>query len=111
VGVERLLGALAETDVIDAFIEEQLGELLAEDARRRGVLLDTLSAYLRHWGSKTETAKALHLQRQSLYQRLAKISDVLGAIPAGSARRGSLAIAVELEAARRRTTMRERDRT
>lgn len=105
VGVERLLGALAETDVIDAFIEEQLGELLAEDARRRGVLLDTLSAYLRHWGSKTETAKALHLQRQSLYQRLAKISDVLGAIPAGSARLGSLAIAVELEAARRRTTM------
>lgn len=105
VSVERLLGALAETDVLDAFIEEQLGELLTEDARRRGVLLDTLSAYLRHWGSKTETAKALHLQRQSLYQRLAKIFDVLGEIPPGSARLGSLVIAVELEAARRRTKM------
>ena len=105
VSVERLLGALAETDALDAFIEEQIGDLLREDSRRRGVLLDTLSAYLRHWGSKTETAKALHLQRQSLYQRLAKIFDVLGEIPPGSPRLGSLVIAVELEAARRRTKM------
>ncbi len=101
--VERLLAALGGTDAVDAFIEEQLGELLREDTRGHGVLLDTLSAYLRHWGSKTETARALHLQRQSLYQRLAKIFDTLGDIPPGSARLGSLIIAVELEAARRRT--------
>lgn len=100
-GVERLLTALAGTDAVDAFIEEQLGELLRDDARRQGALLETLSAYLRHWGSKTETASALHLQRQSLYQRLAKIFDLLGEIPPGSARLGSLIVAVELEAARR----------
>ncbi len=103
-GVERLLAALAGTDAVDAFIEEQVGELLRQDAH--GALLDTLSAYLRHWGNKTETASALHLQRQSLYQRLAKIFDTLGEIPPGSARLGSLIVAVELVAARRRARRR-----
>ena len=53
-------------------------------------------------GRKTDTAAALHLQRQSLYQRLDRIFDALGNPQPGSSRWGAVALAVELEAARRR---------
>lgn len=100
--VERLIAALDRTDIINEFVREQLGDLLDLDARTHGTALDTLATYLRHTGNKTETAQALHIQRQSLYQRLDRIFDVLGGVGPGSARMGSLLIAVELEAARHR---------
>jgi len=101
---ERLLVNLDRTEAINDFIQEQLSELLELDGRKQGALVETLSTLMRHTGNKTETARALYLQRQGLYQRLAKISEVLGDIPPGSARAGSLMIAVELEMARRPTT-------
>lgn len=103
VSTERLLVALDNPDPVSEFIDEQLGELLALDTRKGGGMIDTLSTYLLHWGSKTDTAKALHLHRQSLYQRLDRIFNVLGEIPQGSPRLASLMIAVELETARRRS--------
>ena len=96
---ERLLLALDKTAVINEFIEEQLGSLIRADRARGSELLITLNAYIRHWGRKTDTAAALHLQRQSLYQRLDKIFDLLGDLPAGSPRLGAVIIAAEFEAA------------
>ncbi|WP_219417222.1 PucR family transcriptional regulator [Pseudonocardia nigra] len=101
-GVERLLLALGEPTVIDQFIDEQLGPLIELDRDRGSDLVDTLIAYVRHLGRKTDTAAALHLQRQSLYQRLEKIFAALGDAPSGSPQLGSLLVAAELEAARRR---------
>ena len=100
VGVERLVVELDRHRVLAEFIDEQLGDLREAD-RGRGVLFSTLHAYLRQWGSKTATAEAMHLQRQSLYQRLERIFAVIGDVPAGSPRLGALLVAVELEAARR----------
>ena len=57
--------------------------------------------YLRHSGQKTDAAAALHLQRQSLYQRLDRIMVALGRPVPGSSRWGAVALAVELEVARR----------
>jgi PucR family transcriptional regulator, purine catabolism regulatory protein len=99
--VERLLLALDKPAVIDEFVEEQLGSLIRADRARGSELVTTLSAYIRHWGRKTDTAAALHLQRQSLYQRLERIFDLLGELPAGSPRLGGLLIAAEFEAARK----------
>ncbi len=100
--IERLLVAIAAPDLVAAYIDEQLGDLLELDERKVRALFETLATYLRHSGNKTETATALHLQRQSLYQRLEKIFELLGDVPPGSARLGGLMVAVELESARRR---------
>ena len=91
----------ADTRVVDAFITEQIGDLLAGDTRLE--LFTTLHAYLKNWANKTDTAAELHLQRQSLYQRLTKVLAVLGDPPPESGRWPGIRMAVELEHARRRT--------
>ena len=45
---------------------------------RTRVLLETLEAYLAAGGRKAEAARALHLERQSLYLRLHRIEELLG---------------------------------
>lgn len=100
-GVPRFLRELGRPELVTSFVDEQLGDLLELDRRRHGQLFETLAMYLRQAGRKTDTAAALHLQRQSLYQRLDRIFDALGNPQPGSSRWGAVALAVELEAARR----------
>ena len=76
-GVTDLLHDLRETPELDAFVDEQLGPLLSGPARHR-VLLETLEAYLAAGGRKAQAARALHLERQSLYLRLHRIEELLG---------------------------------
>ena len=45
---------------------------------RSRALLETLEAYLAAGGRKAEAARALHLERQSLYLRLRRIEETLG---------------------------------
>jgi purine catabolism regulator len=99
--VPRLVHAVRDDGVLSAFVDDVLGELVAHDRRRGTALFTTLAVYLRHGTSKTETAKALHLQRQSLYQRLGRIFELIGEPVPGSAEYGALLVAVELETARR----------
>ena len=58
--------------------EEQLGALIAHDARHRSELLRTLDTYLACGTSKAATAAALGIRRQSLYDRLDRIERLLG---------------------------------
>ena len=99
--VPRLVHAVGDERVLSALVDDVLGELVAHDRRRGTALFVTLTAYLRHGTSKTATAKALHLQRQSLYQRLARIFEIIGEPVPGSPEYGALLVAVELETARR----------
>ena len=39
----------------------------------------TIEAYCEHGGRVAEAARALHLGRQSLYKRLARIEEIIGA--------------------------------
>src|SRR3954470_619773 len=77
-GVADLLHDLRDTPELDAFVDEQLGPLLADGNPRTRVLLETLEAYLARGGRKAEAARALHLERQSLYLRLRRIEELLG---------------------------------
>jgi PucR family transcriptional regulator, purine catabolism regulatory protein len=77
-GLADLLHDLRDTPELDAFVEEQLGPLLAGDSARTRALLETLDAYLAAGGRKAEAARALHLERQSLYLRLRRIEELLG---------------------------------
>ena len=77
-GVTDLLHDLRDAPELDAFVDEQLGPLLAAGSARHRVLLETLEAYLAAGGRKAQAARALHLERQSLYLRLRRIEEVLG---------------------------------
>lgn len=99
--VALLVESMSGESTIDKFIQNQIGALLAHDRERHSELFTTLLAYITHWGSKTETAKSLLIQRQTLYQRLDRLFDVLGPLPAGSPRFPGIATAVFLEQARR----------
>ena len=77
-GVGDLLHDLRDTPAVDAFVDEQLGPLLAGGSARNRALLETLEAYLAAGGRKAQAARALHLERQSLYLRLRRIEELLG---------------------------------
>lgn len=100
-GVPRFVAAVNRPALLSEFVQEQLGDLLAHDRRRGSQLFDTLATYLRQSGRKTDTAAALHLQRQSLYQRLDRVLRLLGHPQPGSDRWAAIGLAVELERARR----------
>jgi purine catabolism regulator len=76
--LDRLLWHWRNQDELAAFVDRMLGPLIAHDARRKHQLLPTLEALADHGGRKAETARVLHLNRQALYDRIARLEDVLG---------------------------------
>lgn len=78
--LERLLWSLREDAQWRTFAEARLAPLLEHDRRRGGHLMATLAAYCAHGGRKAETARSLHLERQSLYHRLDRIELLLGGV-------------------------------
>ncbi|TVL90635.1 PucR family transcriptional regulator [Streptomyces sp. SAJ15] len=76
--VDVLLWRLREHGDLAAFVDRVIGPLLAHDRTARPPLIPTLEAYLAHAGRKAETARELHLNRQTLYDRLARIARLLG---------------------------------
>jgi purine catabolism regulator len=78
VGVYRLLSRLFDDPELERFVSEQLGALLDYDARHNRALVATLDEYLANGLSKTNTARALGIRRQTLYSRLERISTLLG---------------------------------
>lgn len=78
--IDLLLWRLHNYDdsALAAFVDRAIGPLRAHDLRSKPPLLPTLQTYLAHAGRKAETARELHLNRQTLYNRLARISELLG---------------------------------
>jgi PucR family transcriptional regulator, purine catabolism regulatory protein len=64
---------------LEAFVERVLGPILEHDRDRKVALTPTLEALVTHGGHKAEAARALHLNRQALYQRLTRIEELLAA--------------------------------
>ncbi len=77
-GVDSLILRLRDTAELSRFVEAELGPLLEHDSNRSLRLLPTLRAYVELGRNKSAAAKALHLERRSLYHRLAKIETILG---------------------------------
>lgn len=77
-GLDSLILALRNSTELNTFIESQLGPLLEHDAKRQPKLVPTLRAFLEHGGNKSATAKAIHLERRSVYHRLERIGSILG---------------------------------
>ncbi|MCC2276251.1 PucR family transcriptional regulator [Streptomyces sp. ET3-23] len=75
--VDVLLWRLRGDGDLASFVERVLGPLLAHDRSARPALLPTLEACLAHAGRKAETARELHVNRQTLYDRLGRIERLL----------------------------------
>ncbi|WP_030227345.1 PucR family transcriptional regulator [Streptomyces sp. NRRL WC-3626] len=75
--IDLLLWRLRDHPDLAAFVDRAIGPVLDHDGRSRPPLLPTLEAYLAHAGRKAETARELHLNRQTLYNRLARIGELL----------------------------------
>ncbi|HKG37530.1 MAG TPA: PucR family transcriptional regulator [Conexibacter sp.] len=76
--VTDFLFAIRGSPELQHFIDRQLGPLLDDERRRNRGLLLTLETYLAKGGRKTDAARALNLERQSLYSRLQRIEELLG---------------------------------
>ena len=76
--IYRLISIVKDQGVLEDFIEDYIGPLIKYDQEYNGNLLETLKVFLMCNGSKKETASSLFIVRQTLYQRLQKLSEILG---------------------------------
>ncbi|WP_217238773.1 PucR family transcriptional regulator [Streptomyces sp. AC555_RSS877] len=76
--IDLLLWRLRDDPDLAAFVDRAIGPVRDHDSRSKPPLLPTLETYLAHAGRKAETARELHLNRQTLYNRLARIGELLG---------------------------------
>jgi len=91
--LDRLLFALRDQADLRAFAQARLAPLA--DHRRGEQLIATLDAYFASGGRKADAARALHLERQSLYHRLRRIEELLGVDLADGRTRFELQLALE----------------
>jgi purine catabolism regulator len=94
--VERLASrSLDETRRTD-FVRQQLGALLAHDDLRHSTLVETLRVWLDSGCNTALAARELHLERQSMHQRLQRIFALSGGDPRGTGRLAALHLATRL---------------
>ncbi|MCR4394045.1 MAG: helix-turn-helix domain-containing protein [Dehalococcoidales bacterium] len=77
-GIYRLLFALRSSRELIAFYREYLGSLVDYDLKHGGELIPTLKAYL-NYSSISDTARAIHIHRNTLLYRLSRIQEIAGA--------------------------------
>jgi purine catabolism regulator len=76
--LDRFLWRVRETADLRSLVHRRLGPIVEYDRAHRSSLLETLETYFANGGHKAATARALHLERQSLYNRLDRIQELLG---------------------------------
>lgn len=94
--LQRMVHGLDADEALERFVREQLAPLLRQPPDVRHRLLRTLEVFFDCAANKTEAAQRLHLRRQTLYQRLDKLSVLLGHSVTGSDSLGDLQVAVRL---------------
>ncbi|WP_030483364.1 PucR family transcriptional regulator [Nocardioides aequoreus] len=94
VRLHGLLASLGDSPAVSAFVEAELGRVLAHDARHGTDLLGLLRALLDAGGQVTALARATHRNRSSLYPALARLEQVVGHPLDTPASRTSLAVAL-----------------
>jgi DNA-binding PucR family transcriptional regulator len=100
-GAYRVLLGAADPEEISRLIRDEIGPLLQPASpslqptgHASGELLRTLRIFLDENLSASATAKRLGLSRQALYQRIARIEEILGTNLQDPERRLSLALAL-----------------
>jgi purine catabolism regulator len=94
--VERLAVQSLDIGLRSVFVRQQLGALLDHDAQRHSQLLGTLATWLESGCNTAQAARELHLERQSMHQRLQRIYELCGGDPRGTGRLAALHLATRL---------------
>ncbi len=81
-------------DQLELLVEDALGPLLAWDRDHGTDLVGTLATWIEHGLNTSSAARALHVRRQTLHERLARVRSVLGYDPADGRELGHLVAAV-----------------
>jgi PucR family transcriptional regulator, purine catabolism regulatory protein len=95
-GIYRLLFHLYGHEELSDFYQETLGPLLESDRHSNSALIETLEAFFRCNGNLSETARTMHLHRNSLLYRLGRIEELLGRSLEDPELRLSLQIALKI---------------
>lgn len=95
-GIYRLLFPLYGEQTLLDFYQETLGPLLDAENRSHQALLETLEGFFRCNGNLSETARTMHLHRNSLLYRLSRIEELLGRSLEDAELRLSLQIALKI---------------
>ncbi len=77
-GVYALLFSQAGRDELVRYVDRMLGPLVTYDAERGTALVETLEAYFATGGNLTKSSALLHVHVNTLYQRLDRITALLG---------------------------------
>ncbi|MBS1890584.1 MAG: PucR family transcriptional regulator [Actinobacteria bacterium] len=75
--LDGLLWSLRSRPELFAFCEGTLGRLKVYDREHKVPLTPTLEALCRRGGRKTEAARDLFIERQTMYKRLARIEEII----------------------------------
>ncbi|BCW69117.1 PucR family transcriptional regulator ligand-binding domain-containing protein [Arthrobacter sp. NicSoilB8] len=94
--VERLAVQSLDPDQRRTFVRQQLGALLDHDAQRHSRLLDTLAVWMDSGCNTAHAARELHVERQSMHQRLRRIFELCGGDPRTTGRLAALHLAARL---------------
>lgn len=74
----RIVSGFKDTDRLYEFIMDYLRPVIEYDQKHGGEMMKTLKVFLACNGSKQETAAKLYIVRQTLYNRLEKLEEMLG---------------------------------
>ncbi|MFD5276135.1 PucR family transcriptional regulator [Pseudarthrobacter sp. NPDC058362] len=96
VAVESLALTALDASARDAFVHRQLRALLDHDVQRQSQLLETLQVWLDSGCNTAQSARELHLERQSMHHRLQRIFELCGGDPRGTGRLAALHLAARL---------------
>jgi len=94
-GIYRLLFHLYEHEELSDFYQETLAPLLESDSHS-SALLETLECFFNCNGNLSQTARTMHLHRNSLLYRLGRIEELLGRSLEDAELRLSLQIALKI---------------
>jgi purine catabolism regulator len=92
-----LLGELVDLPAAQRLVTDEIGPLLDHDRRTNTRLVETLRLYLAHGSSKVDAAAALRIRRQTMHQRLGRITRLIGDVRAPG-RHTNLVLALALAA-------------
>jgi purine catabolism regulator len=95
-GIYRLLFHLYGHQELTDFYQETLGPLAESDSRSNNALIETLECFFNCNGNLSETARTMHLHRNSLLYRLGRIEELLGRSLEDPELRLSLLIALKI---------------
>lgn len=76
-GIYQMLKAMP-LSFLQSFANDHLGVLIEHDRSHQSRLVETLDVYLANFGCKRDAAAQLFVHRQTLYNRLEKLEELLG---------------------------------